>query len=145
MKNILKLTLLVIPFSISMSISAQQYSGAGMEGQPDMNKMMATMQKAQACMQKIGEKKMIEMSKKAQVFQAKVQSLCAKGKRSQARKFSLKYGKKMMNDPVVKAIKKCTDIMSGMANITTNDDVHACDMEHVSMPQGGGIGMPPGY
>jgi len=144
MKNILKLTLLVIPFSLSMSISAQQYPGAGMEGQPDINKMMATMQKAQACIQKISKKKIEEMSKKTQVIQIKVQSLCAKGKRAQAAKTSLKYGKKMMNDPVVKAMKKCTDIMSGMANITTNDDVHACDMEYVSMPQGG-MGMPLGY
>lgn len=94
MKTILKLLLLIIPFSIS----AQQPPHMGMGGQgmnqQDMQKMMAGMQKMQNCMLKIDKKEMQMMEKKSRAFSAEIQSLCAKGKRAEAEKKSQQFGKK---------------------------------------------------
>jgi len=127
MKTILKLLLLIIPFSIS----AQQPPHMGMGGQgmnqQDMQKMMAGMQKMGACMQKIDKKKLEIMEQRAQAFSKKIQSLCAKGKRAQAERESQRIGKKMMNDPIAKELKKCSDMMTGMIPESAIEDVHACE------------------
>ena len=127
MKTTLKLLLLIIPFSIS----AQQPAHMGMGGpgmnQQDMQKMMAGMQKMQACMQKIDKKKLEIMDQRAQVFSKEIQLLCAKGKRAQAEKKSQKFGKKMMNDPIAKELKKCSDMMTDMIPESAVEDVHACE------------------
>lgn len=132
MKTTIKLVLLLIPFSIPASVLAQQYPG--MESQPDMKNMMATMQKMQACMQKINKKKMNKLERKSQAFSVKIQLLCAKGKRTEAEKKSFAFDKKMISDPTAKKIQQCTDIMVGMAPISALQNVHACDeMQQDSM------------
>jgi hypothetical protein len=127
MKNILKLTLVVIPFSFSMSISAQPYPDADMEGQPEMNQMMAVMQKMQNCILKINKKDRQMVEKKSRTFSAEIQSLCAKGKRAEAEKKSQQFGKKMMNDPVIKEINKCSKMMTSMIPESAVEDIHACE------------------
>ena len=127
MKTILKLLLLIIPFSIS----AQQPPHMGMGGQgmnqQDMQKMMAGMQKMGACMQKIDKKKLEIMEQRAQAFSKKIQSLCAKGKRAEAEIKSQRFGKKMMNDPIIKEINKCSKMMISMIPESAVEDIHACE------------------
>ncbi len=127
MKITLKLLLLIIPFSIS----AQQPPHMGMGGQEinqqDMQKMMAGMQKMGACLQKIDKKKLQIMEQRAQDFSKKIQSLCAKGKLAQAERESQKITKKMMNDPIAKEVKKCSDMMIGMMPESAIEDIHACE------------------
>ena len=127
MKITLKLLLLIIPFSIS----AQQPPHMGMGGhemnQQDMQKMMAGMQKMGACMQKIDKKKLKIIEQRAQTFSKKIQSLCAKGKRAEAEIKSQRFGKKMMNDPVIKEINKCSKMMISMIPESAVEDIHACE------------------
>lgn len=147
MKNSIKLILLIIPFSISMTVSAQQYPGAGMGGQPDMKNVMATMQKAQSCMKKIDKKKIMELDRKSRVFTKKIQALCTKGKRAEAEKISLKFAEAMMREPISKELQKCSKIMINMVPDSAGQEIHACDDIQSGDMAGppGGMSIPPGY
>lgn len=127
MKITLKLLLLIIPFSISAQQPPHMVMGGQEMNQQDMQKMMAGMQKMGACMQKIDKKKLEIMEQRAQAFSKTIQSLCAKGKRAQAERESQKIGKKMMNDPIAKELKKCSDMVIGMMPESSIEDVHACE------------------
>ncbi len=117
--------ILLILIFIPLSISAQQHPD--IYDQPDMKKMMQAMKKMQECMQKIDKTELKNIDKKYKKSQQKVQSLCAKGKKAQAKREFQKYTKKMMNNPVVKKLNQCTEIMKNLPGQTITEDNHVCD------------------
>lgn len=120
--KILFFTLMLIPFSIS----AQQ-TNTSMNNQVEMEKMMKSMQEMQNCMMKIDKNEIIKLEKKTQAFDKEIQALCIKGKREQAQQRAKNIFKNMVNDPVSKKLKECTDIMKNMPSQFEVKESHVCD------------------
>jgi len=126
MKKIL-LILIFMPFSISAQQPPSMGMGAPEMSQEEMQKMMAGMKKMGACIQKIDKKKLKIMEQRAQAFSKTIQSLCVQGKHAQTERESQKIGSKMVNDPIAKELKKCSDMMTGVIPDSVVEDIHACE------------------
>lgn len=124
---------------ITLSINTPTYA----QPMPDFNQgnmqaMMQQMQKMAACMEKVDQKRMKQLEKKATAFENNMKSLCSAGKRSEAQSQAMAFGKKMVDDPVVQQIQRCTknmaDSMKGMMPPNAIDEMvddynskHVCD------------------
>ena len=104
----------------------------------DMQKMMQSMQKAQACMEKIDQSELDALEKKSKKFEAEMKSLCASGKRDAAQDKAMVYMNEIVNSSAVKEAKRCGEMMKGvmqgmMPNMPLmNEDkdytnLHVCD------------------
>jgi len=120
-------TLILILLTITFSASAQQHPDMESFGGPDMQKMMQARQKVQVCFEKIDKKKMAKIQQKAMKFANKIRSLCLKGKQDQAKKESDKRAKKLMTNPVMKEIQKCSKIMADAELETNVKEVDICE------------------
>ena len=89
---------------------AQNYQNMSEE---DMQKMMQQAQKMQSCMQNIDQAKLKAIDQRSSQILAKIDSLCASGKRDEAQQTAISYGKEMAKDPTMQAMRKCSEMMSG--------------------------------
>lgn len=99
-----------------------------------MQKMMHSMKKVQACMDKIDKKDIKALEQESDNFEKKVSQLCAAGERDKAQAMALNHSKKMMQNETIKAINHCSKMMEGVPlphgiNTHENDDknIHICD------------------
>lgn len=111
-------------------ISFAQNNGvpAGMEN------MMKQAQEAQACMQKIDMSSLENAEKDGKKMQAKIKSLCKKGKRDEAQKQAIAYSREMMAKPEMQQMQECTEMLRGMIPDMPFDNLeeklqneHVCD------------------
>ena len=93
-------------FLFPVIAAAQQMS------QEDMQKMMAEMQEMAACMQTIDQNEIKALEKESNEFEAKLKGLCKSGKREEAQKKAIEFGKKTMNAPAIVTMRKCTEKMT---------------------------------
>ncbi len=107
MKVSASILLLLIP----MLAAAQNYQGMN-EG--DMQKIRQQMQKMQSCMKNVDQAKLKVLEQRSNQFGAEVKSLCASGKRDEAQKKAISFGKEMANDPSMQAMRKCGEMAEGM-------------------------------
>jgi hypothetical protein len=82
-------------------------------GNENMEMMAKKMQEMQECMESIKKSDLAEIEKRSIQFEKKIRSLCSKGKRDQAQKEALSFGKKMSKLPVMKSMNKCTESVRG--------------------------------
>jgi len=127
MKKLTVFVCLLIP----LTSAAQNYPGMN---EADMQKMMQQMEQMQSCMEKIDASMLKALEQRSQKMEAEVQSLCADGKRDQAQRKAIAYGKKIANDPTIKTMMTCGKIMKdSMPDISFTDlekasaDYHVCD------------------
>jgi hypothetical protein len=87
-----------------------------------------------SCMQDIDQKRLQEYQQENLALAAKLQDLCANGKRDQAQQMVLDYHKKLDKDPLLKAIDACMNMVENdAAEGTENEasdpegDRHICD------------------
>ncbi len=104
MKNLTMSLLLAFP----MAISAQDYSNMN---EADLEKMMQQMEKMQSCMGRIDETKIKSLEQRTKKMEAEVQSLCAAGDRDQAQEKAMAYGEDLANDPTMRSLVECGEIM----------------------------------
>ncbi len=102
--------LAILLFLLPMVLLAQNYRGMSEE---DMQKMMQQMQAAQSCMENVDQSRMRELEQRSRTMEAEVKSLCAEGKRSEAQKMAISYGKEIAEDRTVQELRKCGDMMKG--------------------------------
>jgi len=131
MKSIIvALALLLMP----LAVAAQPMMGMDQE---DMQKFMQAMQEMQACMEKVDQAELEALEKRGEEFDAEIRALCAQGKRDEAQKKAVAYGKEMADNPVVQQIRSCTekfaDILPKEEQPFLDDfdfsDRHICDEE----------------
>jgi hypothetical protein len=127
MKKLFIFQLLLMP----VVCLAQNYQGMS---DADMQKMMQQMEKMQNCMEDIDTDRLEALEQKSRQMETEVKSLCAKGKRDEAQKKALSFGKEISNDRTMKTIRKCGEMMKDvMPEITftgldkENTDRHICD------------------
>jgi arginine decarboxylase-like protein len=82
-------------------------------GDQNMQMMAKKMQEMQKCMESINKSDLAEVEKESIQFEKKIRSLCSEGKRDQAQKEALSFGKKISKHPVMKSMNKCTESMRG--------------------------------
>jgi len=132
MKKICIALLLLIPVFAYAEKPAVMDNGNMSE--QNMQMMAEKMQEMQKCIESINKKELAEIEKRSIAFEKKVRSLCAKGKRDQAQKEALSFGKKMSNHPAMQSMNKCAEKMqAAIQNVPMpGQDVdfsntHACD------------------
>ncbi|HHJ38980.1 MAG: hypothetical protein AXA67_10885 [Methylothermaceae bacteria B42] len=115
--------------SLSLPVAAQP---PGMTEQ-DMQRMMENAQKMQECMQGIDQAAIEPIEAKSREFEQKVKALCLAGKRDEAQKLAIQFGREMAANETVKKIQQCSKIMQGMMprmNVPSPQELkehHICD------------------
>jgi hypothetical protein len=79
-----------------------------------MQQMMKQAEAAQACMQKVDQSQLKALEIKGKKMQAEIKALCAAGKRDKAMSTAMEYSMQMKNDPALKEMSKCGEMMQGM-------------------------------
>ena len=101
-----------------------------------MQNMMQQMEQMQLCMEKIDEKELKALEKRSKQMEREVKALCNSGKRDQAQKKAIEFGKEMAKDPTIKQMAQCGEMMKARLSHMTfaieqkaNDDSHVCDAQ----------------
>jgi hypothetical protein len=84
----------------------------GMSDQ-QMQQMMLQAQEAQKCFSKLDQSTFQELEAKGKKMEAEVKTLCKAGKRDEAMSKVMKFSKQMHNDPKMKALRECGELMQG--------------------------------
>ena len=79
-----------------------------------MQQMMKQAEAVQACMEKVDQSKLEALEVKGKKMQAEIQALCKAGKRDKAMTTAMEYSMQMKNDPALKEMSKCGEMMQGM-------------------------------
>jgi hypothetical protein len=110
------------------------YAGPTGMSEEQMQKMMKQAQAAQACMEKVDQSKLEALEVQSKKMQSELKTLCAAGKRDEAMNKAMKYSLEMKDNPALKAIGQCGEMMQGMIpksylpNDASNDkNTHVCD------------------
>jgi hypothetical protein len=116
---------------ISITSHAQNYPGMN---EADMQKMMQHMEKMQSCMEKVDQSELKALEQRSKKMESEIKSLCASGKRDKAQQEAIAFGKEIANDPSIKIMMKCGEIMKdAMPQISfkgvdsEHTNVHVCD------------------
>ena len=99
-----------------LALTAAQGQAQG-PNEADMQKMMQQAQEMQACMAKVDRSKLKTLENKGRQLQAKIKKLCAAGKRDEALSTAMREGMELSNDPSVKEMRKCSDLMPDMSGM----------------------------
>ena len=129
----MRITTLLLMSVLPVSASALDYQNMG-EG--DMQKMMQSIEKMQACMSKISQKEMDALMAKSEKFSNSIKSLCEQGLRDKAQDKAIAYAKEFEKNPTLKKMEKCgsmaKDMMPNMQEMLSNENGggevrHICD------------------
>jgi hypothetical protein len=102
--------LIVMPMLLMpMTAFAQERYGMN---DSETQRMMVEMQKLQDCMASIDQSQFGEIEQRQQQFEKEVRPLCVSGKRDDAQKRAIKFGKEMANHPAIREISKCGKLVS---------------------------------
>ena len=94
------------------------------------------MQQVQKCMAGIDQTRLNELKDSSEQIKQKIDTLCAQGKRDQARKEAMAFGRKIGSDPAMQQMRKCGEIAQGalpMADMPdfydekNDNNRHVCD------------------
>lgn len=115
------------------------YSSLAFSAQPEqmteeqMQQMMENAQKMQECMAKIDQSAMDALAAKGEKMHAEIKKLCAAGKRDEAQKKAIVYGKEMSSSKEMKAMQQCGEMAKQMmqqmpmGDVENTDQGHTCD------------------
>lgn len=128
--NTRKLTDIFPVTLISGLLFAATHTMAGMT-EEQMQQMMEQAQKMQECMAKIDESGMEALGAKAEAMEREVKALCDAGKRDQAQKQAIKYGKEISAAPEMKQLQKCGEMAKGMMQHSPMMSMEELESRHV--------------
>lgn len=132
MKRLTTLTLLSL-----VALAAHARDPGGMS-EADMQTMMQGMQEMQACMERIDQTALEQLSRDGEQMNKDIKTLCTEGRRDAAQARAMEYGRKIAKDPAMQAMAECGKKMQGvipqmqqsMAAPTAEEleNRHVCDM-----------------
>lgn len=127
----MKISMIFLFLLLPLVSSAQNYQGMN---EADMQKMMQQMQKMQSCMEDLDQSKLKALEQRSRQLESEVKTLCADGKRDQAQKKAISFGMEVVNDPTMKVMRKCGEMMKDVMPKMTftgldkdSADHHICD------------------
>jgi hypothetical protein len=128
-----------LSYGVLLLVSLSQTSHAS----PDMNdqqmqQMMQRAEEAQKCFSKLDQSTLSELEARGKEMEAKIKALCSAGQRDEAMSSAMKYSKQIHDDPQLKALRECGEIMDGVmadmpqTHIPSEEDEqeesgHVCD------------------
>ena len=80
----------------------------------DMQKMMQMMQEMQQCMAKVDQAELEAIEEESEKIGKELETLCANGERKNAQNKAIAYSKKIMENPALTQMKKCTELTKGL-------------------------------
>ena len=118
------------------AFAAHAQNPAGMSD-ADIGKMMEGMQAMHECMAKLDQAALEQFGKEGEQMNAEVKALCTEGKRDEAQAKAMEYGKKVADDPTMKAMAECGRQMQNampqmQSSAPTPEELqnrHVCDMQ----------------
>ena len=119
-----KLTITLL-LSLPALASAQNYQNMN---EADMQNMMHQAQKMQACMAEIDQSEMKEFEQRANQMQARVDALCASGKRDEAQKEGIAFAREVSSNESMKKMQTCSKMMEGAIPGMPTTPQEAADM-----------------
>jgi hypothetical protein len=129
MEKLLIALLLILP----ALASAQNFQNMS---EADMQNMMQQAQKMQACMAGIDQSDLEKFEQRANQMQARVDTLCASGKRDEAQKEGIAFAREVSSNESMKKMQTCGKMMEGtMPGMPTmlqdapgeSENQHICD------------------
>ena len=120
MTKILLLSVLWIP----MALFAQDEQMS----EEQMQQMMENAGKMQDCMAHMDQQAMDAFAAKGEKVNAEIKKLCAAGKRDEAQKMAVDYGKEMASSKEMRAMQQCGGMVNQMAMAGNGEKPgHVCD------------------
>jgi hypothetical protein len=92
------------------SLLAQTSGGMN---QGNMQNMMQVMQQVQQCLASIDQSSLNKLQVRSEQAKEEIDALCAQGKRDQAQKKAMAFGRQIGSDPTMKQMRKCGEIAQG--------------------------------
>lgn len=108
MKIFIGITALLLFFS-----TAALGANHGSINKGDMQNMMQAMQQMQQCMEQIDQARLEQLKSTSEGMTKEIDSLCSQGKRDEAMKVAMKFGKEIATDPTVQQMRTCGEIAQG--------------------------------
>ena len=106
MKIYIAVFLLMLPASLIAQTT-------GSMNQDNMQNMMQVMQQVQQCMASIDQSRMNELQVRSEKAKQEIDALCSQGKRDQAQKRAMAFGRQIASDPTIKQMQKCGEMAKG--------------------------------
>jgi indole-3-glycerol phosphate synthase len=106
MEKLLIALLLILP----ALASAQNFQNMS---EADMQNMMQQAQKMQACMAGIDQSDLEKFEQRANQMQARVDALCASGKRDEAQEEGIAFAREVSSNESMKKMQTCSKMMQG--------------------------------
>ena len=104
--------------------------------QAQMQEMMKRAQEMQECMGKIDQSAMLTLQQKGEEVSKSIDALCKAGKRDEAAREAIAYGKEMATSPQMGEMRKCGESMRSMMPAVAPTDAdgtvggtHVCDLQ----------------
>lgn len=126
MKTLLKALLL----TLTVSANASDHNIAETGG-INMHHMAAQMQKMQQCLMQVDEADLYKFENKINTLQPELKQLCKAGKRDEAQKKAITFGKEVAASDAIKVIKECTKNMQLNGFMPTFPDFDDLGDRHV--------------
>ena len=104
--------IIILPLLLLLPVLASAMDYQNMS-EADMQKMMAQMEKAQACMADVDQSELKKFEARANQMEARVKELCASGKRDAAEQEAMAFGREVSADPAMKKMQECGKLMQG--------------------------------
>lgn len=123
----MKISIIFLFLAMPLVSAAQNYQGMN---DADMQKMMQQMKKMQSCMKDVDQSELKALEQRSRRMEAEVKSLCAGGKRDQAQNKAISFGKEIVNEPTMKLMRKCGEMMKDMMPAMTFPDLDRISAEH---------------
>jgi hypothetical protein len=108
---IMKQAIVFLMLWLPLSVFAENMGGMSEE---QMQQMMQQAQSMQTCMQNVDQAEMQAFEQRAQKMQSETQALCASGKRDEAMKVAMAFGKEVSGNKAMQEMKKCGEGMQNM-------------------------------
>ena len=105
--------------------SAQNFQNMS---EADMQNMMQQAQKMQACMAGIDQSDLEKFEQRANQMQARVDALCASGKRDEAQEEGIAFAREVSSNESMKKMQTCSKMMEGAMPGMPTTPQEAADM-----------------
>ena len=106
----MKIFVAIFCLMFPVAAAAQNQSASG----GDMQKMMRMMQEMQQCMAKVDQAELEAIEEESEKIGKELETLCAKGERKNAQNKAIAYSKKILGNPALAQMKKCTELTKGL-------------------------------
>jgi len=111
--NYSKIKILVV-LAVSSILMQTALAQNGQMSDEQMRQMMQKAQKMQECFENVDQSAMKALAEKGKKVEKEVKELCIAGKRDQAQKMAMAFGKEVNTSEEMQAIDKCGTMAQGM-------------------------------